>query len=285
MRPAPPSSGLSRSDQLLLRAAGRLVPAAQRAEWSRAWHAELWHKRHGERKAGGVGGPGSHGLNAGLVCDALWLRAEIWRRRFERTALLCLASLAVLCLMAAMFALLLYGGRLATLVALADQLDSSLIAAPLIVLVTFAVAPRQPVEAAAPRKGCLRLKRHTFFASKIGLLLLLSFLLSAEVCEPLHLAMPLVGGLLRIFCFVLFALLALRWALRDQEQRCNHCLRSLAEAARVGRPSRNLLEWNGTERACTEGHGRLSVPELETSWCRSSRWTSQSATATGQLPA
>jgi hypothetical protein len=42
--------------------------------------------------------------------------------------------------------------------------------------------------------------------------------------------------------------------------------------ARVGRPSRNLLEWNGTELNCKQGHGLLSVPEMETSWCQSSRW-------------
>jgi hypothetical protein len=46
----------------------------------------------------------------------------------------------------------------------------------------------------------------------------------------------------------------------------------------VGRPSHNLLEWNGTELLCPDGHGHLSVPEMETSWCQSSRWTFQTPT-------
>jgi hypothetical protein len=75
-----------------------------------------------------------------------------------------------------------------------------------------------------------------------------------------------------MFAFFFFALLGLRWAIGDQEQRCKHCLRSLTTPARVGRPSHNLLEWNGTERSCKHGHGLLSIPEMETSWCRSSRW-------------
>jgi hypothetical protein len=46
----------------------------------------------------------------------------------------------------------------------------------------------------------------------------------------------------------------------------------MATPAGVGRPSHNLLEWNGTELTCRHGHGLLSVPEMETSWCRSSHW-------------
>jgi hypothetical protein len=46
----------------------------------------------------------------------------------------------------------------------------------------------------------------------------------------------------------------------------------LTEPARVGRPSRNLLEWNGSEMNCRQGHGLLSVAEMETSWCEASRW-------------
>jgi hypothetical protein len=64
----------------------------------------------------------------------------------------------------------------------------------------------------------------------------------------------------------------LRWAFADQQQRCKQCLHLLATPARVGRPSYNLLEWNGTELLCKHGHGLLSVPEIETSWCQSSQW-------------
>jgi hypothetical protein len=88
----------------------------------------------------------------------------------------------------------------------------------------------------------------------------------------LHNAFPATADFFRIYFFVLFSLIGLRWAIHDQEQRCKHCLHSLATPARVGRPSHNLLEWNGTELNCTRGHGLLSIPEMETSWCQSSRW-------------
>ena len=74
-----------------------------------------------------------------------------------------------------------------------------------------------------------------------------------------------------------FALVALRWVFADQEQRCQQCLRALASPARVGRPTYNLLEWNGTEQVCKQGHGLLSVPEMESSWRQSSQWVELAA--------
>ena len=76
--------------------------------------------------------------------------------------------------------------------------------------------------------------------------LLLSFLLSVNLCLPLHAFLPATADLLQILFFVIFALIALRWVFADQEQRCQRCLRALASPARVGRPTYNLLEWNGT---------------------------------------
>ena len=67
-------------------------------------------------------------------------------------------------------------------------------------------------------------------------------------------------------------LFALRWALRDQRQRCPVCLGKLSCPARVGQPSRNFLAWNGTELICVGGHGLLHVPEIPTSWCGTQRW-------------
>jgi hypothetical protein len=40
------ASGFHAFDRNLLRASSLLVPAAQRPEWLREWHAELWHVRH-----------------------------------------------------------------------------------------------------------------------------------------------------------------------------------------------------------------------------------------------
>jgi hypothetical protein len=67
-------------------------------------------------------------------------------------------------------------------------------------------------------------------------------------------------------------LFGLRWALRDQRQRCPVCLGKLTHPARVGQPSRNFLSWNGTELICVGGHGLLHVPEIPTSWFSTQRW-------------
>jgi hypothetical protein len=67
-------------------------------------------------------------------------------------------------------------------------------------------------------------------------------------------------------------LFGLRWALRDQRERCPVCLGKLTHPARVGQPSRNFLSWNGTELICVGGHGLLHVPEIPTSWFSTQRW-------------
>jgi hypothetical protein len=147
----------------------------------------------------------------------------------------------------------------------------SLIAAPHVLFVLLATASGRHSGQGNPRWP-FWIKRYFFFGLKTLEILLLAFLLSVDLCLPLHAAIPLTADLLQLFAFVFFALIGLRWAIGDQEQRCKQCLRSLSTPARVGRPSHNLLEWNGTEQSCKHGHGRLSIPEIETSWCQSGRW-------------
>jgi hypothetical protein len=170
-----------------------------------------------------------------------------------------------------MVALALAGGWHSLHFYLRDELTRSLVAAPPVLFVLLATAPRRHSGQSISRWP-FWIKRHFFFVLKTFEILLLAFLLSVDLCIPLHTLIPLTSDLLQLFAFVFFALLGLRWAIGDQEQRCKHCLRSLSTPARVGRPSHNLLEWNGTEQSCKHGHGLLSIPEMETSWCRSSRW-------------
>jgi hypothetical protein len=255
-------------DRNLLRAVERIVPRDEREEWSRVWHAELWHMRHhscnGRRAAAN--------LSTGLICDALWLRSESWRRILSGTAALCLASLFGLLLVSTLVALALNGDWHSMSIALAEQFRRFLFEAPLVVLVNVAIAPRIYTERSSRGSTSCWLMRQLFLATKTTLTLLLSFMLSADVCQPMHALSPLFGDLLQTFLFIILALIGLRWVFRDQDQRCKQCLRSLAMPARIGRPSHNLLEWNGTELACKRGHGLLSVPEMETSWCQSSQW-------------
>jgi hypothetical protein len=272
VRPALPSF-----ERNLLSIVRRLVPAHEREEWSRTWQAELWymHQRSRHRHVSPVAGVLD--LSVGLTRDALWLRTEKWRVVSSDTATLCLAALLGLSVLSALVALALAGSWRSLDLYLRDEFMRSLIAAPHVLFVLLATAPRRHTGQSSITRWRFWIKRQFFFLLKTLQILLLAFLLSVDLCVPLHNFAPLTADLLQMFAFVFFALLGLRWAIGDQEQRCKHCLRSLNTPARVGRPSHNLLEWNGTERSCKHGHGLLSIPEMETSWCRSSRWISLDA--------
>jgi hypothetical protein len=186
--------------------------------------------------------------------------------------MLCLASLLGLVAVAATVGRVLHGSWSALRLYLGDELRCFLVAAVLVVFVTFATSSWRHGRQGSSNKASSLIRRQFFFAAKTLLLLLLMFLLSGDLCQPMHALWPNTAALVQIFLFVVFALVGQRWNFRDQEQRCKQCLRALATPARVGRPSRNLLEWNGTELVCKQGHGLLSVPEIETSWCQSSMW-------------
>lgn len=254
-------------DRRLLQAVERVVPRGEREEWLRSWQAELWHKRYGN------GAPGAAAdLSIGLVRDAFWLRTDSWRRTYEGTAALCLAWLLGLVATAATVGLMLNGSWGSLGLYLCGQLRCFMVAAVLVVFVTFATSSSRYVQQGPSSRAVSLIRRQLFFVAKTSLLLLLTFLLSGDLCLPMHALWPNTAVLVQVFLFVVFALLGQRWNFRDQELRCKQCLRALDTPARVGRPSRNLLEWNGTELLCKQGHGRLSVPEMETSWCRSSAW-------------
>jgi hypothetical protein len=248
----------------------KIVPAEERMEWSRTWRAELWHMHHRARRGKSFGI--TVDLSIGMMCDALWLRTDSWGRALNGTPTLCLASVAGLCLLSTLIGMALSGSWHAFAMYTRGPFERSMLASVLVVFVSFATASRGHIEQGATSKGRFGLKRNMFFAAKAALVLLLAILLSADICLPIHAFFPLTAYALQLLMFVPFALIGLRWAFADQERRCKQCLRALGGPARVGRPSHNLLEWNGTELACKQGHGRLNVPEMETSWCDSSRW-------------
>jgi hypothetical protein len=260
---------LPRFERTLLDCVGKLVPAHEREEWSRGWQAELWYMHHRCRRASPAAGLTD--LSIGLMRDALWLRTEDWRLTFNDTAILCVVSLFALTLLSTLVALVLAGSWSSLRPYIHEAWSRSIVAAPLVVFVLFATGSRR-YTAEGNTRWFFWVKRQFFLAVKTVQVLLLAFLLSIAVGVPLHGLIPLTADLLQMFFFVFFSLIGLRWAIRDQEGRCKQCLRSLATPARVGRPSHNLLEWNGTELSCKHGHGLLSIPEIETSWCRYSHW-------------
>lgn len=266
----PSSSLLSRFDRVLLQTAQRIVPLGERADWLRCWHAELWHRRYPRAAV-------SHSaadLYPGLVRDALWLRTESWRRALSGTALLCLATLTMLSIVAALPLFALFDDTHMAFVFLLSQVPRLTIEACLTTMVSFAIANR-PVEHTMPHATSRLVRAHLFQTSKIALLQILAYLLSLNLTEPFHPTHRFAAEVLQPQLCTLFALLALRWSFLDQDARCRHCLRLLAAPARVGRPSWNFLDFNGTHLACPDGHGLLSVPEMETSWRQSSEWIAQ----------
>ncbi len=213
-------------------------------------------------------------LSCGLLRDALWLRGDSWRMALSGTALLCLTLLGILAGVAALPALLFAGSWQTFAQLLRSEIPRFTVASSLILFVSFAGgAGRLP--RMRPGSHLRALRMQAFVAVKVFLLLLLSFLTSTDLSLPLQARSLFVAMPLQLLFFVILALLGLRWNFFDGERRCKHCLRSLAAPARVGRPSWNFLEYNGTELACRDGHGLLTIPEIETSWCRSSAWIPQ----------
>lgn len=257
---------LSQFDRLLLRAGSRIVPAADRDEWRRNWHAELWHMH--ERRARIHNLPS---LSAGLLRDALWLRAESWRRAYSGTAALCLAALAGLCIVAAFLGVAGAGWDQFRLI-VGSRIPRFLVESLLVVIVSFATSSSRYVDQRTTGKTLCWIRRQLFLAAKSTLLLVLAFLLSADLCLPLFTRVPMTADALQVFTFELCAIAGLVWAFRDQDQRCKHCLCALSTPAQVGRPSHNLLEWTGTQQACRFGHGVFSTPEMLSTWRPHSHW-------------
>jgi hypothetical protein len=105
----------------LLRAASLLVPAKQRAEWWREWHAELWHVRHACAPQSNVSREGEQQITAfclGAFQDALCLRQQCWQTRephalLQGSATRCILSLGAVLAASYVVALLLPGVRAA----------------------------------------------------------------------------------------------------------------------------------------------------------------------------
>ncbi|MBZ5619613.1 MAG: hypothetical protein LAQ69_12955 [Acidobacteriia bacterium] len=114
-----------------------------------------------------------------------------------------------------------------------------------------------------------RLRRWIFLATKIALILPIVY------CASLDLACLIASaGSVQSQPHALLVgwILAFRWVLRDQRQRCPVCLRLLANPIGIGQASQTFLGWYGTELMCVKGHGLLHVPDIPTSSFRTQRW-------------
>jgi hypothetical protein len=65
---------------------------------------------------------------------------------------------------------------------------------------------------------------------------------------------------LQIYGSVLAYVCMVRWAIRDQQQRCPVCLKRLTSPVQFGHPSRSLLDRDLQEYVCGDGHGVMHIP-------------------------
>lgn len=117
-----------------------------------------------------------------------------------------------------------------------------------------------------------RAQSWAFLTAKILLLLAIVYFISVDLdCSFLQ-ASSRFSGYIQFASSFVFGFLGLRWAVRDQRERCPFCLRRMANPAEVGEPSRTFLAWKGTELVCEHGHALLHIPEFPTSWFDAQRW-------------
>ena len=253
--------------RFLLRFASLLVPRESRGEWLAEWRGELWHVRR-------------HALAfcLGAFRDAAWWRREAGsfpseRHLWPRSAWRCLLLLALLALASVGYAwryhiVLVMGanGSLAAEHPVFTALAPALLALVLLRVGTPLALGEYPNGRDAP-PAFARARRWIYLVAKIALLMPIVY------CGTLDLSSLVGAGRIQAHALIVAYVLAFRWALRDQRQRCPVCLGLLTHPARIGMASQMFLDWYGTELICARGHGLLHVPEIPTSCYATQRWT------------
>jgi hypothetical protein len=274
---------LSSLERWIVPIASALVPATRRTDWAKEWHAELWQLRHGDRRRRNRDLASVMSLAYGLIADAAWLRLDGVRESARGSAAACLFTLFTYCLFCGVVELAAAGSWHSFLQALEAHFFGSFffVAVPAIVAAvgTYPLRPLRCDRQHAGVKGMLsaRTRWNLFLGAKVALTLSLGFLVSVVAVIPARLAVGRYADWVELLVSSLLVTVGLRWALLNQEQRCQKCLRMLSQPTRVGAPSRNFLEWSGTELVCTEGHGLLHVPAMQGSWCWYDRWVERDA--------
>jgi hypothetical protein len=271
----------------ILQSACLLVPRGQRAEWFAEWKAELEYVRQNAEAA-------ATSFCLGAFRDAFWLRRNSLPSARPAAVLAspyhCIAFLAVLagaavffpfrplfqspppvqppidtvgvagvcCVLGVAMALLIVcrGAIQRGLEFLADGFEQPM------VKLDLCVAPPVRLEERPARlyaRGFAGLRRWVFLAAKSVLLVLIVVFGVANLGAA--------GGF-GLFSFVL----AFRWAVDDQRERCPVCLRRLTNPTRIGEPSHTFLDWYGTEFMCDRGHGLLHVTEIHASCYNTQHW-------------
>lgn len=218
-----------------------------------------------------------------MMADAAWLRMDgmsgslLWSVR-RRSAAGCLAELLALSGLSVSLEWVLAGSWRGMEGALVRHFLGCFLFVSLpglfVALVTAALRPRkcQSKRLHVHRVLSTGARWRLFLVAKVVLTVVAAFLGSAVVAIAARRVMTFGADWLELMSTSLMLILSVKWALENQERRCQHCLRMLSRPTRVGMASRNFLEWNGTELICAEGHGLLHVTEMHGSWCWYDVW-------------
>ena len=269
---------LARLEQKILPFAGMLVPAARRLDWTREWQAELWQLRHDRRRAEYRNFSAALSLAYGLVADAAWLRLDWVRDSARGSAGSCLSTLAAYCLLCGTTELAIAGSwHVFSRILFTHFFGGFVFVAIPAIFASVATYPLRPLRCDRRHiraEGLLsaRARWNLFLVAKVALTLALGFLATLVATVPARMAVGRYADWVELLLSSLVVTAGLRWALLNQEQRCQKCLRMLGQPTRVGPPSRNFLDWNGVELVCSDGHGLLHVPEMQGSWCWYDQW-------------
>jgi hypothetical protein len=249
----------------ILRVASLLVPSHQRAEWIEEWKSELWY----------ISPCRATIFCMGAFQDAFWLRCNhrvpVTRTRIGlESPLSCLALLATLAALSIVFAFHMLARRLDPASSLKAP-EVAGICSGVLMLSCLLVPPALCVWRSPASRYSVSwsstLRQGSFLLLKIALLQ--SIVLSGSVVQillgPLGAFTAIAGGAA--------AVLALRWAIVEQQRRCPMCLRLLTNPIIIGAPSRTFLEWYGTESNCPHGHGLLHSSEISSTYSKS-QWLS-----------
>lgn len=255
----------------ILRTASLLAPREERAEWLAGWRSELWY----------IPRRGATLFCLGAFQDALWLRRNnlnpVHRPGINlESPLSCLAFLAILAAASLFLAIRLPAPHtMSSNLRVRDLLEGCLgmqllssLALPAIRLAMGPGANRYPL----PWRS--RLRRGIFLALKIALMQPIMFGGFVAVC-----AVPIAN-----LAFNVSWILAFRWVLMDQRERCPVCLRLLTTPVRIGSASQTFLEWYGAESTCSRGHGLLHSSEIPASYSGKPEWHALDESWSGLFP-
>ena len=261
-----------RSLHRTLSLAAIVVPRVRRDLWKAEWIAELSYLLRTQPNA-------VEGFAQGLFADAVAVRrasiVDRWRNTDWRCPELCLRILFGL------FVLLSATGltqphfrhsvfsRWGALTFTYFVILAILTVPSTVVVSRFGARDAYEGEAASMRQ---RAGRWYFLGAKLLLLVLCVYLSALQLTLPLFYLIGLQANAFVIICGLVFNVVAIGWAFRDQRERCPSCMRLLRSPARMGPPSWSLLDSNATEEMCDRGHGLLHQPEWQTSWFGNARW-------------